>query len=342
MRILARSVVLATLFTFLLASAGGPQSDELVPGPGQGLSTAQGQSATLLPNGRWLIIGGQGPSGPVGAAYIWDTGSGQTTILPGQLDHPRAWHTATLLPDSTVLIIGGVGADGQVVAVAELFDSGAQTFAPLVNPGPTPRAYHTATLLTDGQVLITGGASATGEVLADAEMWNFSTQVVEPMPGTLTTPRLRGQATLLSDGRVLLWGGFDANGLPLGSGDLYDPEQQSFVAGLEVPLNPDDHGILPQLEASLPVSGAANVSLQPLIALRFSKPLRVDTLTVNTVALAGPGGVEPVTVVPADEGRLLFVTPVVMLQPGARYTLTVNGAADAAGYSLSRSRSSSS
>ena len=45
-------------------SAGG--ADEAAAG------IALGQSATLLPDGRWLMLGGLGATGPMGKAAIWD------------------------------------------------------------------------------------------------------------------------------------------------------------------------------------------------------------------------------------------------------------------------------
>ncbi len=105
----------------------------LVPqasGPG---STARGQDATgqtaiLLPDGRWLMLGGQGPDGPLSAGAIWDPATQTSTPLGSRLQHPRAGHSATVLADGTVLIVGGLGADGRVVLEAERFDPAAQRF----------------------------------------------------------------------------------------------------------------------------------------------------------------------------------------------------------------------
>lgn len=46
----------------------------------------------------------------------------------------------------------------------------------------------------------------------------------------------------------------------------------------------------PDLSDSLPASGAADVPIDALLVLRFSKPLQVDTLNGTTVLLSGPGG----------------------------------------------------
>jgi hypothetical protein len=123
---------------------------------------------TLLPDGRWLLLGGQGPNGPVAGGTFFDPKTGNTTSAPWTLVQPRAWHTATLLPDGAILVVGGMGAGSHVLGTAELFDQPTQAFYPIANTALTARAQHTATLLTDGFVLIAGGVSSTGQVLAQA------------------------------------------------------------------------------------------------------------------------------------------------------------------------------
>jgi hypothetical protein len=159
------SLLLTTFMAFLAASSlPGPQS---VSG-----NVAPGEARALLPDGRWLVVGGHGSTGPVATARIWDPGTQTLTSLSSGLLHPRTGHTATVLPDGTVLILGGLGAGGAVVATAEVFNPQTQTFAPLGPTGPTPRAFHTATLLTDGRVLIAEGTAETG-LLTAAELWTL-------------------------------------------------------------------------------------------------------------------------------------------------------------------------
>jgi hypothetical protein len=80
--------------------------------------TGSGQSSTLLPDGRLLVIGGQGPSGPLATAGIKDAQTASITQVSGQLQYARAWHTATLLPDGTILVLGGVGRSNVIVSQA--------------------------------------------------------------------------------------------------------------------------------------------------------------------------------------------------------------------------------
>src|SRR5215207_9708392 len=96
----------------LRAGAGAPAAGVMrflrVEAP-QTETLSQGQSATLLPDGSWLLLGGEGEGGPQRDAYLKDAATGGVRALTGGLLSGRAWHTATLLPDGGVLVLGGVG-----------------------------------------------------------------------------------------------------------------------------------------------------------------------------------------------------------------------------------------
>src|SRR5512134_735323 len=87
-----------------------------------------GQTATRLADGRWLLLGGDGPNGPVAEATLWNAQSEERTPLPTALQFARSGHTATVLPDGRILILGGTDADGQLVEQAELFNPGSSRF----------------------------------------------------------------------------------------------------------------------------------------------------------------------------------------------------------------------
>src|SRR5690606_4494976 len=78
-------------------------------------------TATLLPDGRVLVVGGVDLIDIRASAELWDPASGSFSAT-ASLSAPRAWHTATLLPDDTVLIVGGTGDDGSPTGSAELWE----------------------------------------------------------------------------------------------------------------------------------------------------------------------------------------------------------------------------
>ena len=71
-------------------------------------------TATLLPDGRVLVIGGQANGGGYRAsAEVWDPAT--ATFGPaGSLAEARDYHSATLLPDGRVLVIGGWAQSAEV------------------------------------------------------------------------------------------------------------------------------------------------------------------------------------------------------------------------------------
>jgi hypothetical protein len=74
------------------------------------LGTARAShSATLMPDGTVLAVGGEG--GPVDSAENYDPASGTWTYV-GDLITARSAHSADLLEDGSLLIVGGYGSDG--------------------------------------------------------------------------------------------------------------------------------------------------------------------------------------------------------------------------------------
>jgi len=215
-----------------------------------------GQTTTLLPGGRLLLIGGIGPDGQVAPSTVSDPRTGESILLADK-SLARAWHSATMLPDGRVLIVGGIGANGQLLESAGIFDPEKRLFQELPKPAVTARAYHSATLLTDGKVLIVGGISGKGLRLSRAELWSFKTQISRTAAGKPTTQRTKARTTLLSDGNVLIEGGFDENGKEVGNAELFNSEAESFNF---TTITSDQEGPeVPFLTGSLPQDGAADV-----------------------------------------------------------------------------------
>src|SRR5712692_11467923 len=125
-----------------------------------------GQSLTLLPDGRWLFLGGKNTSGLSAAAVLQDSRTGSMSTLPSGLLTARAWHSATVLPDGNVLVFGGVGKGGNIIGSAEIFDPSSETFR-AASARLSPRAHHTATVLTDGRLFVAGGISVQGQLALD-------------------------------------------------------------------------------------------------------------------------------------------------------------------------------
>lgn len=174
-----------------------------------------GHSATLLPDGSLLVVGG---SGNFLETELYDPISGRWIATGSTSTAQGVGHTATLLLDSRVLVTGGnPGSEWDPLATAELYDPGSGRWAAATSMA-TARSGHTGTLLSDGRVLVVGSASF-GDGPASAELYDpTSGQWIDT--ASPAKARYGYTATRLSDGTVLLAGDYDYD--TQASSELYD------------------------------------------------------------------------------------------------------------------------
>ena len=123
-------------------------------------------AATLLPNGKVLIAGGEGPSNVIlDTAELYDPTTQTFAAITATMTSVRGGHRATLLPNGLVLLTGGLTffssapLSGNTLSTVEVYDPTAQTFTAATPTMVSPRALHEATLLSNGTVLLTGGVN---------------------------------------------------------------------------------------------------------------------------------------------------------------------------------------
>lgn len=192
-------------------------------------------TATLLSDGRVLVVGGVGAGGdspPVlGTAEIYSP-TNKKFKPTTSMSTPRLAAAAVRLRDGRVLVVGGENSSHIGVNSAEIYNpkTGRWTLTPPMNYA---RLNPTATLLKNGKVLVVGGYSVDSYCCALS-----SAELFDPKTGTFSTTgfmavaRRNHTATLLKDGRVLVAGGYNGlDGNVDGTGNLNAPEIYDPVTG---------------------------------------------------------------------------------------------------------------
>ena len=216
---------LSTFQDHLLPPPGPPTqtptptlSPAATPEPPSLAEARSSHTATLLLDGRVLIVGGEGDGAVLLSAEIYNPPSG-TWSSAGVMSEARSSHTATLLEDGRVLVAGGASS-----AEAEMYDpSGRWSSAARMLQ---VRSFHTATRLPDGRVLVTGGLGPSG-FLSTSEVYDPSTNVWSSA-GEMMQARWGHTAVPLEDGRVLVAGGLTESSLPMSTAEVYDPQTRGW------------------------------------------------------------------------------------------------------------------
>lgn len=181
-------------------------------------------TATLLPNGKVLALGGHNNAGTLGSAELYDMTTGAWSATGG-VNPAREGHTATTLANGKVLAAGGSSGTSALNNTA-LYDPAKGAWNAAAGMA-TARFDHTATLLRNRQVLVAGGQNFNGDPQAAAELYNPATNTWSSA-GTLAAPRWDHTATLLPGGWVLVAGGQNGNDV-LDSAELYNPTTNAWT-----------------------------------------------------------------------------------------------------------------
>jgi hypothetical protein len=266
-----------------------PATGTFTPAAGL-LIPRQQHTATLLPSGLVLIVGGysQSQGNAVSSAELYDPVAGTFTLTLGSLATARYGHTATLLNDGRVLIVGGYNFTFGEQSSAEIYDPVTQMFTAAGSLTVAAGFGSTATLLPSGKVLFAAGINGAGSAAPTASK---TAELYDPTLGTftqtgsLTTGRFFHTATLEADGKVLFVGGQVDGGIgtPTFTAELYDP------------------------------SMGTNGTFTPTVALNTARDAHAAALLSDGTVLIMGGVVS--SVLPAPNTSTLSVTPTVEFYP---------------------------
>ena len=225
-------------------------------------------TANLLPDGRVLIIGGQGninmiTIGALNSIEIFDPIT--RSIQPGgiSLNTPRLLHTSLNLQDGKILIVGGFTNEkqgefgfGPATDSCEIIDSANLT---IKGTGSLEEAVggHSATLLTNGLVLVIGGSSDffstrtkdefKGVTTSTVQLYNHLNEtfsLVKNKQGgnfELVIPRFLHKSVLLPNSDVAVFGGLnikaglDSSNListPVSLVEVFNPDLLTFSGNI--------------------------------------------------------------------------------------------------------------
>jgi hypothetical protein len=193
-------------------------------------------TATLLPSGKVLIVGGADRNDNAQAsAELFDPAT-KAFAATGPMAAARTSHQALSLKDGRVLVVGGRNSNStsaDALASTEIYDPTTETFAP-ARPMTTARSFPAVSALPDGKVLVVGGF-ATAQ-LATAEIFDPATGFFAKT-GSMTSARAGHTTTLTMAGTVLVAGGYDGKANS-STAEIFNPATGSFSAPISLVSGP--------------------------------------------------------------------------------------------------------
>jgi N-acetylneuraminic acid mutarotase len=181
-------------------------------------SVRANHTATRLPNGQVLVVGGILVPDFTGAE-LYNPATGIWSPITSIYNDGLSGHSATPLVNGQVLVVGG-----QVNGIAQkttgLYDPTTETWTSVENLS-APRFGHTATRLPNGKVLVVGGWTNVDETaLKTTELYDPNTRTWT-LVENLQVARGGHTATQLSNGNILVAGGWSTPD-SMNTAEIYD------------------------------------------------------------------------------------------------------------------------
>ena len=228
-------IMMIFLSVFIVGCNSKNEKNEIFIPDGNLVAPRDDLTATLMPNGKVLIIGGVIESLPSKlsnnisqTAETYDPKTKKSQLI-ANMKEKITLHKAVLLKNGNVLIIGGVNGSHKF-ARSEIYDPVSNKFR-YTGSMNYKRINHTTTLLPNGKVLVTGGV-CNGVKHFECEK---SAEIYDPVTGKfklierMNSARAYQTATLLKNDKVLIIGGARRGVTDnLSSIELYDPKTGKF------------------------------------------------------------------------------------------------------------------
>jgi len=190
-------------------------------------AAAMQHTATLLPSGNVLVVGGNSGAAALATGYVYNPNTTLWTAVGNNLPVGVYNHAATVIATNQVLISGGQNTAGTSQTQSEIYDPVANTFAATTGAMNAARANHVLVRYSTGTVLAAGGF-AGGLAVATAENFNAATGKWT-VTGNMVHARGQASAALLPSGQIAVAGGY-GGGAALLTAELYTPSVGTWGA----------------------------------------------------------------------------------------------------------------
>lgn len=280
----------------------------------------QNHTASLLPSGKVLVIGGDDATNTLASAEIFDPVTNSWS-LADMLATSRTGHTATVLGNGDVLVTGGFsgGLSGTFAS------SNVEVYNPAINDWSAPtglqvaRGRHGAVLMLDGRIFVGGGVGSS--VLGSIEIYDIGLQVQsssQPVITSINSPAFR-DASLIITGSKLRGISESSGGRADSSATNYPIVQlRSLVNGQSGFLMPDPSEPFSEttFKSKAPLAFPPGHAALTVIANGIPSKAVVVLLVVNV----------PPTITPIDDigVNIGFTTPPISFTVGDAETAAVN------------------
>ena len=195
-------------------------------------------SATLLQDGRVLVVGGMDEAfNPLRTTEVFEPKTNRWSAA-GEMKEARTEHSAALLKDGRVMVTGGMNERLELIGSTEIFDPETGEWSEYESMRTVRRGHFTLSL-PDGRVAVVGGVGQTlgglgilANIAAVGAL--LSTEIYDPNTDTwsraedMLEGHSGGRAVVLRDGRVLIAGGHN-QGEGLAASEIFDPSSNEWM-----------------------------------------------------------------------------------------------------------------
>ena len=205
-----------------------PDTNSFVPAGEMKLARAR-HTASLLPDGRVLIAGGEDDSNTHASTELFDPKQAVASAWSAGPDLPgsRAGHVAVTLSDGQILMAGGYGSSTYLASFV-IYKPSTNSFQSPAASLSKARATIAATLLQNGKVLLAGGDDGSSAYSNIMETFNPSTGQVTLLKATMSDKKSGAFGFTLPSGKALITAGYAFAYPP--RDDLFDPAADTVTA----------------------------------------------------------------------------------------------------------------